>query len=265
MQPICTCEGEYRVFQKLDGKCVCKQYYTSVLDNDEDDSKYDCRPILLNSCDSGYLRNTYGKCVKENDCTKECKGGTGKITPGIGICECDSIKDVDEVCDYTFRKNTISLTITTKGEISFPNGTTISLLNMNTVFGDPVCTSGDCQLTSLSMSSSGGFTADYQPSQTILNQYQSARRLTDEDMRRFLSTATGSITNPAICIKIGSTVSFDVSATHYPVFFKDATANSNPEFDASKFGELKESIEKGESINVFLYTFNDAGTICICR
>ena len=256
----CKCLGENRVFQWADGKCVCKQYFTSVLENDEDDSQYDCRPLLQQGCASGYLRDTVGNCVAEDSCNKECKGGKGKRTAGVGMCECAAITDPKDVCNSTCRKATPQITVNSKGQFVFPNSTTINTTALK-IAGEPACYLGDCKLVSLSMTS-GGFSANYQASTKLLTAYAKQRLLGDEETKRLLSAAesTTGIVNPAICINRGDTVTFDISASSYPVYLKDAMANSNPSFDCSAFSELPKKISEGETIEMFIYTFIQAGT-----
>lgn len=256
----CTCLGENRVFQMADGKCVCKQYYTSVLENDEDDSKYDCRPLLQEDCASGYLRDTLGNCVAQNSCDKECRGGSGKRTPGVGMCECASVQDPDQVCNATCRSSALTVTVNTKGRLVFANSTVINTTSMQ-IAGEATCDIGGCKVASLS-TTAGYFTANYQPSTTLLKQYARQRRLNEAELRRILAVAesTSAIINPAMCISQGDTVTFDVSGNSYPVYLKDAMANTNPSFDYSTFTDLATRISGGESIDMFIYTFNQEGT-----
>jgi len=253
----CTCEGKNRVFQKADGKCVCKQYFISVMENDEEDSSYDCRPLLHERCSAGYLRDSFGKCVPQDSCESECKGGKGKRTPGMGLCECESIVDPDEVCNSTCRANAVKMYISNKGDIVFENKTAVNMSALTGVAGEPICNTGNCKLVSMTMDSAGGFKGNYGPSDTIIKAAKTQRLLTD-DIRLLEASSTG-ISNPAICINIGDTVSFTVTKTNYPVYLKDAMANSNPDFDYSQFADLDRRIQNGEDINMFMFTFGQSG------
>ena len=255
----CVCQGNNRVFQKLDGKCVCKQYYTSVLDIDSDDSPYDCRPQNMPSCSSGYLRDSFGNCVSPNNCTVECKGGSGTRTPGVGLCVCDSIQDPDAVCNSTCRANAPKMYISLSGQIVFANQTAINMSSLSNVAGEPICTSGTCKMVSIAMNPTGGFSANYQPSPNLVSTSTKSRLLSEDFAKRLLGTTTSSISNPSICINSGDTMTFDITQTSYPVYIKDAMANSNPSFDASPFNTLATRISNGETINVFIYTFSQAG------
>ena len=266
----CTCVGKNRVFHVSTGKCICQQFYTSVLYDDTEDSKKDCRPIVMDRCSSGYLRDPYGNCVSPDDCSKECKGGSGKRTAGIGICECNKIKDTESVCNATCRASAFALTVTQDGKVkirsSVYNGT-ISIKSSTTILGEPKCPEGGCKMAAITMNPEGGFAADYNPSGTLLaGVINNARLLAigQERRRRFLtgeeeSTWT-SIANPAMCISLGDTVTFDIlNSTHYPVYCKDAMANSNPSFDYSAFTLLAIKIKNGEAPELFIFTFNQAG------
>ena len=263
---ICACTGKNRVFQKSDGKCVCKQYYTSVLENDQEDSVYDCRPILLDRCASGYLRDSLGKCVSQNDCSAECKGASGHRTAGIGICECSTVQDTNSVCNSTCRSKAVKMYVTISGEIEFENETAVNMTGATGIAGEPSCpktgSSSNCKLVSVAMSSAGGFSANYGPSSVLVGLARSRRLLSAHISQRLLATteaSTSGITNPAICISAGDTVSFDVKGGSYPVYMKDAMANSNADFDYTSFTNLDTRITNGESITLFMFTFDDAG------
>eukprot|EP01022_Parablepharisma_sp_SALTPOND_P014589 TRINITY_DN199_c1_g1_i1.p1 TRINITY_DN199_c1_g1~~TRINITY_DN199_c1_g1_i1.p1 ORF type:complete len:4309 (-),score=431.50 TRINITY_DN199_c1_g1_i1:34-12960(-) len=263
----CKCYGKNRVFHMSTGKCICKQFYTSVKYGDTEDSKKDCRPILMERCSNGYLRDTFGKCVSPDDCTKECKGKKGKRTPGIGICECSEISDPDTFCNATCRARMPVLTVTQSGQIktmsSVYNGTDSIKLSTK-IMGEPKCPAGGCKVISVNMETAGGFSADYQPSPRLKTAIANSSRLllaNKGKARRFLeSTSSGKVENPAICIKLGDSVTFDIpSAEHYPVYLKDAMANSNPNFDYSAFMSLENKIKSGETPEMFIFTFNQPG------
>ncbi len=264
----CKCAGENRVFHMSTGKCICKQYYTSVLYDDTEDSKRDCRPIVMERCSSGYLRDVYGNCVLPDNCTVECKGKSGKRTAGIGICECEGITDTESVCNATCRAAAAKLTITQAGKVTTTsaeyNGTD-SIKTSTSILGEPKCPAGGCNLVSLKLLSTGGFSANYNPTSTLLQAISNSSRLLSEDKelaRRLEESATTNegITNPAMCISLSDTVTFDIpDASHYPVYSKDAMANSNPSFDYSAFTALANKIKNGEVPELFIFTFNQAG------
>eukprot|EP01022_Parablepharisma_sp_SALTPOND_P023128 TRINITY_DN47_c0_g6_i1.p1 TRINITY_DN47_c0_g6~~TRINITY_DN47_c0_g6_i1.p1 ORF type:complete len:4331 (-),score=484.04 TRINITY_DN47_c0_g6_i1:2741-15733(-) len=256
----CKCRGKDRVFQKADGMCVCKQYYTSVLEGDEEDSNYDCRPLLHERCSSGYLRDTFGKCVAQDSCEQECKGAKGKRTPGIGLCECEVVQDPDEVCNSTCRAKAIKMHVNAKGDIMFENSTAINMSALAGVAGEPVCNTGECKVVSLNMDPRGGFLGNYGPPEMLVSTAEVKRLLVGDQMERLLQTTTSGISNPAICINMGDTVTFTVKKGSYPVYLKDAMANSNPDFDYTSFTDLDERMTTGEDINMFMHTFGQAGT-----
>lgn len=256
----CKCRGKNRVFQKADGKCVCKQYYTSVLDNDEDDSNYDCRPLLHDRCPSGKLRDSLGECVSQDDCEKECNGGTGKRTPGIGLCECDSIQDPDTVCDYNCRQNAVKINVDQNGYFGFEDGSKIDMKQLKQTFGEPSCELGHCNVVSVEMEDKKGFVGIYGPSKRLTDAVRNLESITPKQKQRLLQSSTSGIQNPILCINLGDTVTFTVTSTSYPVYLKDAMANSNPEFDYTKFTQLAVALGEGEDIALFLHTFTQAGT-----
>lgn len=265
----CVCLGKNRVFQKSDGKCVCRQYFTSVFEGDQDDSAYDCRPILLERCADGYIRDPLGKCVATDSCLSECRGGKGTRTPGVGLCECESVEDPDLVCNSECRQTVKKLSVNSAGDFVLENGEKLNMTGAKGVAGEPAaCTSSlGCKAASIAMQEQGGFVADYGPSATVM-QVAARRRLlllgTEGDMmrrRRVLgNTSTAGISNPAVCIALGDTVLFDLRPGHYPVYMKDAMANSDPGFDYAAFTDLDTRISSGENVTLFVYTFQQAGT-----
>jgi len=256
---ICKCRGNNRVFQMANGKCVCKQYYTSVLENDEDDSNYDCRPLLHDRCPSEKLRGSLGHCLSQDDCEDECRGGTGKRTPGIGLCECNTIQDPDTVCDYQCRQDATRITVKQNGYIEFDDGSIIDMKKLEKTFGEPTCEKGHCNVLSVEMANKKGFVGIYGPSQQLVDAARVLEGISEEQAKRMLQSSVAGIDNPIICINFGDTLAFSVTSESYPIYLKDAMVNSNPEFDYTKFTELSVALKDGEDITLFLHTFTQAG------
>eukprot|EP00817_Percolomonadidae_sp_ATCC50343_P003418 CAMPEP_0117418838 /NCGR_PEP_ID=MMETSP0758-20121206/542_1 /TAXON_ID=63605 /ORGANISM="Percolomonas cosmopolitus, Strain AE-1 (ATCC 50343)" /LENGTH=4727 /DNA_ID=CAMNT_0005199587 /DNA_START=68 /DNA_END=14251 /DNA_ORIENTATION=+ len=114
----CTCNGTSRAYQISDGMCICKPghiYYNEdfTVSNDTDATS-DCQPYIYDRCNSGDFtdRDVVGNCVNRNgeSCAKSCAalGQTGKITE-YGFCECDTIQNINLLCNQTCRNNEIRI------------------------------------------------------------------------------------------------------------------------------------------------------------
>jgi hypothetical protein len=81
--------------------------------------------------------------------------------------------------------------------------------------------------------------------------------------RRYLQAAKNNkLQNPALCIKMGDVVFFNVVAEKrsYPRYFKDSILNTNDKFDYGAFEELKTMIEvKGIKVQTFSFAFREEG------
>ena len=97
-------------------------------------------------------------------------------------------------------------------------------------------------------SDSGDFTYDYKPNQDILsasglptsNPSAKKLRLLRELQTGITTPAGNKITNPVMCLKLGSAVLFTVNSNskQYPQYMKDSILNTNPNFDYGQFLEL---------------------------
>jgi hypothetical protein len=103
----CTCEGQNRIFQPQDGWCICKpgyEYVNADLEvSQEGDGVYDCQPIVYDRCANGLSRSSDGDCVDPDSfCVDEC-GDTGGTFLESGVCECNGLETLDEICDEDCR------------------------------------------------------------------------------------------------------------------------------------------------------------------
>jgi len=62
-------------------------------------------------------------------------------------------------------------------------------------------------------------------------------------------------------VTLGESVTFPVDSTDlsYPVYFKESLLNSNLGFDYGEFLQLETAIFQGKEINMFIFTFYEAG------
>jgi len=93
-----------RVYLAEKEKCVCRTGYEPVDGSDElDDGYTDCMRKVYDPCPEGQVRDANAKCRPINDCREECNGGPGEIDFSFGICQCEEITKVDQLCNEKCR------------------------------------------------------------------------------------------------------------------------------------------------------------------
>ena len=68
-----------------------------------------------------------------------------------------------------------------------------------------------------------------------------------------------SISNPVVCVTLGSTILFDVSNAYYPTYESSSLLNSNADFDYSAFTSLAETASSSATVSSFAFTFTESG------
>ena len=104
----CTCTGNNRAFQADDGYCICKPGYEFVdIDftvQSEEDGSVDCQPIVYDRCAVDQTRNSLGDCVDTySACDTFCGANGGEVSSTTGLCICNTITPLAEVCDSSCR------------------------------------------------------------------------------------------------------------------------------------------------------------------
>ena len=249
----CICTGKNRVFQQSDGKCICGQMYLPVKEEDTEDSTSDCIPRVVPKCPNGAVRDNLGNCY--SGCVgRKCPDGSyGQFI--MGICQCETAK----ACNKSLSTGT-NITVNNNGQVvvNGSDGYACVLEVSNKTAGEIKCiTDGEnCGFKLISMSMIGGFSAScYNPTGKELCGTGNRRRYLETNT----TEETQTLTNPAICLNLDDSMSFAVSGIHYPVYLKDALANSNPNFDYSEFIKLDTRIKAGESISLFVFSFHQPG------
>lgn len=113
-------------------------------------------------------------------CEKQCPKGAGKLVQGTGLCACDSITDVSQVCGVKCQKTTPKLKLLPNGKLLVDDPTTTTAakeIDPSTIegyYGDFKCKpaegSTDCNTITLGMSAeSGDFEFDYGTNKAILD------------------------------------------------------------------------------------------------
>lgn len=261
----CTCTGGHRAFQMTDGFCICAPGYVFydqdlVLRSDED-GDVDCQPIVYNRCGSGQVRTDEGSCVSSSktSCDSSCNNGTGTYISSVGLCQCTAQADVDTVCDKTCRANAEQIQVNSStGELQLYNPvtgevTTLSNGSTSGVVSQTSCSTGACQLQSLTLGSTGVDGTYGVPSSLSSSSSSGRRRLT---------TSSSSISNPMVCLNVGDGILFDLSTPlSYPIYLKDSMLNTNANFDYGAFRALATKIKaNSSSVTAFAFSFTEAGT-----
>lgn len=114
----CKCIGLNRMYLRDVQKCVCKPGFKSTDGTTTDqDSSVDCEEIIYNRCTDGQEQDQFGVCRDVTDCTNECDGGSGTIQPSLGVCQCDSAQNTDDVCNPVCRAAAKKISYTSDGKI----------------------------------------------------------------------------------------------------------------------------------------------------
>jgi hypothetical protein len=284
----CNCNGTYRSYQAVDGKCLCKPGYEYYDENEQlyaDDSIDSCIPVVQVVCVSPQVR-LGSVCVEPTDlCVNACTDATtGAKTSGtyngqLAMCECP-YDDLDTVCDSECRGASATVRVGTNGSFLVTNPATGTTTSTSTAdvpgyFGQLNCGVGDdCALLTVIVSEDShkavyGAPPSVEAAQTAfatggraLKSLAGARGRGKHFsiLAANLIDALPGYTNPTVCLKAGSGILFELTTKgSYPVYMKDSNLNSNLDFDYSMFRELGARIGRGHNISTFGFTFQDPG------
>ena len=167
----CRCIGLNRKYLSEIGACVCKTGFTPIDGtNEKEDGYSDCEKYIYEVCDKETQeRDSNGKCRDLNDCAEACDGGKGTVQFN-GICQCQDIKTVDEICPVECVKALPEVYFTSNGTIEILNketNETATNINFNdNLIGQAKCARTDakeCRITAVSMTNkeTGDFAANF--------------------------------------------------------------------------------------------------------
>jgi len=269
----CTCRGRNRAFEPSSGKCLCSPGYesfdqtsgfTARLPLDEDGDS-DCQPRTYSRCGLGEILNANGFCVTEAEfCRRECEflgdGSGGKLSLALGVCDCNGVLPLEQVCDARCRNNVTSGRLQPgrsllEQTLLYENQTSgIRLADLEGYYGEIGCADGDrCKVLGCSFDGSGSSSCDY----NLENTLEKASKGTSRRSLSSLEEPTV-VLQPVLCIRSGDTILFNLGSEGeraYPVYKKDSLLNTNPDFDFGAFRFL----QGAEFVEVFAFTFQDAG------
>jgi hypothetical protein len=274
----CTCVGKYRAYQKYDGSCRCISTYefrTNFKEYREADSEEDCFPIVYPRCNLGYDWDVNGDCAADDDCEAECAGLSGVKISGVGLCQCDAVGLVDDICDSACRAEKPSVMLRSDGTYLVKNPYTnlTQEVDMTVGYGyhsSVSCSSLVCPVYSTEMTSIGpqatfGVNSAMLMHYKVPEEYQDyvttdTSALNSTSQSRRLQAASNGVLNPIVCMATGSTMMFSVSRSNYPRYSKDSLINTNQQFDYSAFKELDWLFTAGSSnFTGFAFTFSEPG------
>jgi hypothetical protein len=297
---LCTCSGQNRVFQPEDGFCICKPGYEFVDANlkvsSENDGAYDCQPIVRARCAQTEVRLFDGSCAAGNSyCASFCGDSGGVLSSTTGTCVCNNITTLAEVCDADCRAAATSVTCSDSGELVATDPTTGETTPVDPdsidMEGSIDCSVAGSSVYSMSVTD-GRFKGYFGTNDALTSAIESRRRLTHSDysgwgqnrsvlawsapepqvsyfanlnyteynQRRLATSSDPALVNPVVSISVGDTIVFDVTNNNYPVYVKDSTLNTNPDFDYSSFRALAAAVKSSLTISTFSFTFSTAGT-----
>lgn len=267
----CNCVGDNRVYQRSDGTCLCRSGYTFFDANNQEvfgDSTESCIEIVYSRCGAGETHDANGNCVSSSSssCNTNCAAG-GTFMPIYGLCECNELQDVTEVCNADCRANRrqvgydsssqqLSVSSTNASAITFPS----DVIDSGDLSRCEAGVSSTCKLH-IVRSSSTGFIGVYNPSASYLSELFSE----DSSQKKRNAGAEDDATtlqSPIVCLEQGSGILFDVSESksNFPSYAVNSLLNTVTNFDYGPFRTLSTLMPSSVPVKTFAHFFNTPGT-----
>lgn len=266
----CECNAKNRAYMKSDGTCRCIPTYQFISENSaytEESSDVDCIPQVFDFCPEGTVRKPDGGCAEQNDCSDECFGGSGSRALGNGLCICDEIQSIDNVCNKACRESSFETVFKGDGIYVIDPVTQeeleIDISDDSGYLNFVECMEDSCKAYCINMQDDGP-EASYDLCSSLQNHYEKAissklgSDAASSRLRRLQNSA--GIKNPVACIHINEIFIFSVQPDHYPVYSKDSLLNNNDDFDFGPFKELERMMNNNpESVTTFATSFTQQG------
>eukprot|EP00606_Chrysophyceae_sp_TOSAG23-5_P001356 GSChrysophyteH2.ASY1.ANO1.1387.1 assembled CDS len=269
----CQCVGNNRSFQPEDGRCICNPGYEFVdaefKTSSENDGAFDCQPVVYSRCGSDETRNSAGKCVDTATyCYTSCGGSGGTVSSSTGICECNIVTPLEQICNQACRDAAPVVSCTPSGDISVYDPSTGLTDTMDATTYTASAGKIDCSVANSKIvtmdTTSGSFEGVFGAASSIVNQVQrdmEKSAVMEIHNRRQLQGGDPEISNPVVCLNVGDSIVFEITEETYPQYVKDSLLNTNDLFDYSAFRNLAVLAETSQlSLSSFVFTFSAAGT-----
>ncbi|XP_026193218.1 uncharacterized protein LOC113147307 [Cyclospora cayetanensis] len=290
----CKCLGANRVYQPSTGACICKNGYEHIIsgtDFSHEDSEEPCLPKEYPECGGGAIRTHTGQCQSTNQfCQNFCGPKGGSYIPKSGLCSCNFLPAVTDVCDENCREQ--QQTFSTDGKallVKSGNGSIRTSFSIGALkgrsavlFGPPSCDEDSCPVIFLAAAQDGTTRGYFGVPEELLEAMSERLSLSVAERSTVISMDTSKLRRPAqnvakfvqatnqvpfiesplLCTLVGSSILWQLSPGSepvYPVHINDSLLNTNPIFDDGEFKKLQIEMESGAPFLLFGYTFTAPG------
>ena len=148
----------------------------------------------------------FSRCSFLTDCEASCGKQGGIRYDTFGLCVCNYVTDVEQVCDEICISSAPKIEIASSSSARVPhtNGTVsqVDIFKSNTVKGRMACPLGGCFLYSILYDTEGSLAASYHPHELFERSLQTTGSQ--------YSAPLTAISSPIICIQTGDTLIFEV-------------------------------------------------------
>ena len=256
----CTCEGENRVHQPSDGSCVCKFGFTS--DAFYADSTESCVEKFIEDCDQY-------SAIDQTCFAGECPAGQ-TFDPNFQLCtSSEQVVPSDDyiVQEFEYDLETQTLTDKLTGDAEF----TDDILNFESTLQKIALlqeNSGNLDFESQILSVTD---QNFITSRITKNNRFRRQSLTDESITgwfisfvdyNFYRAKDQPVKDPILCVTPSTLLIFELTSDlGYPIFARDSSLNTNPDFDLGEFRSLQYFMDRTDArIDRFSFAFGDQPT-----
>ncbi|OEH77833.1 hypothetical protein cyc_01966 [Cyclospora cayetanensis] len=265
--------------------------YSEGTDFSHEDSEEPCLPKEYPECGGGAIRTHTGQCQSTNQfCQNFCGPKGGSYIPKSGLCSCNFLPAVTDVCDENCREQ--QQTFSTDGKallVKSGNGSIRTSFSIGALkgrsavlFGPPSCDEDSCPVIFLAAAQDGTTRGYFGVPEELLEAMSERLSLSVAERSTVISMDTSKLRRPAqnvakfvqatnqvpfiesplLCTLVGSSILWQLSPGSepvYPVHINDSLLNTNPIFDDGEFKKLQIEMESGAPFLLFGYTFTAPG------